>query len=267
MIFDIHTEQAAQQTLYQITGIPISNWKDNIHRESDYEYQEYFVEAMIKEYGTPILPNSYREMEFVYFHITTSADGCKSIRRNGILDLKNAYKCEDSELRKFLDRHGVIIDIDKAILTYQDREYDIFYGRCPRNHESEEYKCWSIGRKFFYDYTTCGFLSVWDRSPYGGEVHRRPEILWDIDELFETRLSDEWEATHEPFEIVAKVSGANICYPYDDNDSEKDKVMMYVVMAYNEALNGSSENILLLRNGIQIPANDVLEIKPLSIWT
>ena len=267
MLFDIHTERAAQQTLFRLTGIPIEVWEENIHRERDYELQDYFVEAMIEEYGTRQLPESYLGFDFIYFHVTTSADGCASIRRNGILDLKKAYECKDSELRRFLDNHDVFIDIEKALLTYCGHEYDIYYGRCPWDHESVEYKCWSIGRKFYYDYTTCGFLSAWDRSPYGGQVHRRPEILWDIDELLKTRLSDEWEQTHTAYEVVAKVSGEGICYPYDDDASEAEKVMAYIVMAYNEALNGSSQNILLLKNGVQIPPSDILEVNPLSIWT
>ena len=98
-------------------------------------------------------------------------------------------------------------------------------------------------------------------------MHRRPEILWDIDELLKTRFSDEWEQTHLAYEVVAKVSGENICYPYDDDASEAEKVMAYVVMAYNEALNGSSENILSLKNGVQIPPSDILEVNPLSICT
>ena len=266
MLFDIHTERAAQQTLFRLTGIPIEVWEENIDRERDYELQDYFVAAMIEEYGTRHLPESYLDLDFIYFHVTTSADSCASIRRNGILDLKKAYECKDSELRRFLDEHGVSIDIEKALLIYRGHEYDIYFGRCPWDHESVEYKCWSIGRKFFYDYTTCGFLSAWDRSPYGGQVHRRPEILKDIDELLMTRLSDEWEQTHTAYEVVAKVSGENICYPYDDDASETEKVMAYVVMAYNEALNGSSENILLLKNGVQIPPSDILEVNPLSIW-
>ena len=50
------------------------------------------------------------------------------------------------------------------------------------------------------------------------------------------------------------------------NAPEAEKVMAYIVMAYNEALNGSTENILLLKNGVQIPPNDILDINPLSIW-
>lgn len=87
MIYDIHTQQAAQDTLFRLTGIPISVWESNIYRERDYEYQDYFVDDMIREYGTNHLPRTYNEMEFVYFHVTTSADGCQAIRKYGILDL------------------------------------------------------------------------------------------------------------------------------------------------------------------------------------
>lgn len=90
MLFDIHTKRAAQQTLFRITGIPVRVWEENIHRERDYELQDYFVEAMIDEYGMRQLPKSYLDLDFVYFHVTTSADGCASIRQNGILDLQSA---------------------------------------------------------------------------------------------------------------------------------------------------------------------------------
>ena len=49
MLFDIHTERAAQETLFRLTGIPIEVWEENIDRERDYELQDYFVEAMIEE--------------------------------------------------------------------------------------------------------------------------------------------------------------------------------------------------------------------------
>lgn len=266
MIFDIHTKQAAQQTLFRLTGISSEIWERDLHHECDFMLQDDFVEDMISKYGNRRLPSSYMDMTFVFFHVTTSADGCAAIIQNGLLDLNYAYKCKESELRRFLDSHDINIDLESAILYYQGHEYNIYYGMCPRNHRSEEYKCWSVGRKFYYDYTICGFLSAREHHPYGGQVQRRPEILWDIDELLKTRLSDEWEQTHRPYEIVAKVCGENICYPYDDNVPERDKVMAYVVMAYNEAFYESGENILLLKNEVHIPPADILEINPLSIW-
>lgn len=266
MIYDIHTKQAAQETLRRLTGITYAQWNANLYREQDYQLQDDFVAAMIQKFGRKRLPESYMDMDYVFFHITTSEDQCASIRRNGILDLPEVYRCKDSELHIFLDAHGVLINLDEEILTYKGRNYDIHYGESPWNHSSVEYKCWSVGRKFYYDYTVCGFLSVWSRSPYGGMVHRRPEILWEIDELLGTRLSREWESTHEAYEIIAIASGRDICYPYADESSEEDKIMAYIVMAYNEAFNGDSENILLMKNRVQIPPRDVLEINPFIAW-
>lgn len=266
MLFDIHTNLAAQRTLYQLTGIPIEVWEDNMYHECDFENQDDFVEFMIKEYGTRQLPQSYKDLDFAFFHVTTSSDSCTSIKQNGILDLKKAYECDGSELRLFLDEHNVLIDLDRAILKYYEREYDIYYEKRPWDLESIEYKCWSVGSKFYNDYTICGFLSARDCSPYPGQIHRQPEILWDIDELLKTRFSYEWERTHSPYEVVSKVSGMNIRYPYYDDESEAEKVMTYVAMAYDEVFNASSENVLVLKNGVKIPPTDIISIAPLSIW-
>ena len=266
MIYDIHTEQAAQATLCRMTGISMDLWESNIHREREYKLQDFFVEAMIQEYATQSLPLSYKDFDFVYFHITTSSDGCQSIQKNGILDLRESYKCRDSELRRFLDEHGVNINLDYAILSYCGHQYDITFRGTPWDTHSEQYKRWSVGRKFYYDYATCGFLSVWQGNPYGGWVHKRPEILMDIDALLGTCLSEEWEQMHKPYAVLAKVSGKDICYFSDDDESEREKVMAYTVMAYNAALNAVHEEIILLKNGVQIPPENILEIKPFTIW-
>ena len=209
----------------------------------------------------------YLDFNFVYFHVTTSANECEAIKKYGILDLKQAYLCVESELRVFLDRHGIIINIEDALLTYKGKAFDISYnaGNCPRTG-TQEYLCWSIGRKFYYDFTTCGFLSVWERSPYGGQVHCRPEILWDIDNLLRLKLSEEWEQSHFPYEIVAQVNGLDIVFDGDDDQSDKDKVLMYLTMAYDTAFGEPFEHILLMKNGIQISPDRIIEIKPLTCW-
>ena len=266
MLYDIHTKEDAQETLYRLTGIPFWLWYANAHRESEYLLQEDFVAAMIDEYGTGDFTDSYTEFDFVYLHVTTSADCCDSIRRNGILDLKKTYECTDSELRRFLDNHDIHIDLDNAVLSYQGHSSDITFGECPVDEESLEYKCWSIGEKFYHDFATCGFLSVLDREPYGGYVHKRPEILFNIDELLQTRLSEEWEMTHSPYEVVAKVNGENAICLFDDAISDSEIVMTYLVMAYNESMGRSSENIVIMKNGVQISPSDLLAINPLNFW-
>lgn len=261
--YDIRTTEYAQQTLTNLTGVPISVWERYFGHEHKYKYTDYLVSDVINSHG--FLPRSYRDFEFVYFHVTTSANRCASFWKHGILDLRQSYLCHDSELRAFLEKHDIHINIDDSILIHRGHEFDITYGDCPRQ-DREAYKRWSIGRKFYYDYTTCGFLSVWERSSYGGQVHHRPEILMNIDDLLGLNLSREWISTHDPYEIVAKVSGEKIVYDSDDDQSDEDKVLNYLTKAYWTAFGEPSENILLIKNNVQIPPADVLEIKPLGYW-
>lgn len=263
--YDIRTSENACRSLVRLSGVDISTWEKYVGHERKYRYTDDLVEDVIKTYGQ--LPKSYLDFEFIYFHVTTSANDCAAIKKYGILDLKQAYLCKESEIRIFLDQHGIFIDLDNSLLTFNGRSYDITFnsGKCPRTG-TQEYLCWSIGRKFYYDYTTCGFLSIWERSPYGGQVHCRPEILWDIDNLLKLDLSGEWEQSHFPYEITAQVKGSDIVFDGDEDQSDKDKVLMYLTMAYDTAFGEPFEHVLLMKNGVQIPSTDIIEIKHLSFW-
>lgn len=263
MIYDIRTTEYAKKTLTNLTGVPITVWKQYLGREHEYKYTDDLVADVINSHGN--LPRSYRDLEFVYSHVTTSSNECESFRKHGILDLKQSYLNHDSELRMFLEKHDIYIDIDNRMLKYREQEFDISFGACPRQN-TVAYKCWSVGRKFYYDYTTCGFLSVCERSAYGGQVHHRPEILMNIDDLLGLNLSRDWMITHDSYEVVAKVSGDKIIYDSDDDQSDEDKVLNYLTKAYWTAFGQPSENILLIKNYIQIPPVDILEIKQLEHW-
>lgn len=244
MIYDIRTTEYAKKTLTNLTGVPITVWKQYLGREDEYRYTDDLVADVINSHGH--LPRSYIDFEFVYLHVTTSSNGCESFRKHGILDLEQSYSCHDSELRMFLEKHDIHIDIDNRMLIYREQEFDITFGVCPRRN-TEAYNCWSVGRKFYYDFTTCGFLSVRRRSAYGGQVHQRPEILMNIDDLLGLNLSHEWMITHDSFEVVAKVSGDKIIYDSDDDQSDKDKVLNYLTRAYQTAFGEPSEKILLIK--------------------
>lgn len=263
MVYDIRTTEYAQRTLTNLTNIPVSVWEKYLGRENEYQFTDDLVAEVINKHGN--LPSSYKDFEFIYFHITTSANECESIKKHGILDLKKSYGCHDSELRIFLEKNDIHINLEERILMHRDNEFDITFGACPKRN-TEAYKCWSVGRKFYYDFTTCGFLSIWELSPYGGNVHHRPEILSDIDDLLGLNLSQKWVLTHRPYEVVAKVSGNMVIYDSDDDQSDKDKVLNYLTKAYWTAFGYPSEHVLLLKDHIQIPAEDILEINNLSYW-
>ena len=264
LIYDIRTSENALSTLVNFTGIVPPIWEKNIPNRNRFQYDEDLVENIISKYGH--FTADYETWFFIYFHITTSANKCVSFKKHGILDLKNSYLCPDSELRGFLDKKGILIDIDNHTLSYKGRIYDISYEKWPPT-DREAYASWLVGRKFYFDYTTCGFLSVWDKSPYGGYIHLRPEILSDIDNLLGLTLSQEWQITHKPYEIIAAVNGSSIVYGgRDDCQSSKDKILYYLTKAYTTAFGSPHEEIILMKNNIQISPTSIIEIKPLSCW-
>lgn len=263
-IYDIRTSENAMSTLVNFTGVVPPIWEKNMSKRNQFKYDEELVEYVIDNYGH--YPPDYEKWLFVYFHITTSANRCASFEKNGILDLCESYACPDSELRQFLDSRGIIIDIDGRTLTYRGKIYDISYNRIAPRSGSIEHACWSIGRKLYFDFTTCGFLSVWDRGEYGGGVHCRPEILYDIDKLLGLTLSHEWYSSHEAYEVVAAVPGTDIVYDGSDDHSSKDKILNYLTRAYNTAFGSPFEEIVLLKNHVQVPPNRILEINPFTHW-
>ena len=263
MIYDIRSSKVALQTLVRLTNVPANIWEQYLGKERDYRYTEDLVEEVINKHGH--LPANYRDFEFIYFHITTSSNSCASFYKYGILDLKESYSRSDSELRMFLEQNNISIDLNACTLTYGNKQFDISYGKSPRQY-TQEYYCWCIGRKFFYDYTTCGFLSIWDRSPYGGYVHHRPEILSDIDNLLGLNLSSKWAMSHAAYEIVVKISGEYIVYNSDDDNTDEEKVIDYLTRAYLTAFGEPHEDVLLIKNGIQIPPSNILQINRFTTW-
>ncbi len=265
LVYNILSEEAAAKTLEKLTSVPFSTYFST--DEQKYEYTEDMIEDIAARHGH--LPPHYENWNFIYTHITTSANHCESFTRNGVMDLVQSYSCPDSELRTFLDSHGIIIDLLQKQLQYQHRIYDISYTygeHIDLFSGSEKSLCRAIARKFFFDFTSCGFLSVWDKHPYGGRVHVRPEILQNIDDLLRTNLSDEWASTHLPYEIIIRIKGDKILYDSDADQSEKEKDIHYLVMAYNKALGDVSETTVLLKDHVSIPASDIVDIKPLTYW-
>lgn len=177
------------------------------------------------------------------------------------------YPCTEDLIEEVIQKHGnldahdIKIDIENRTLCYKAQIYDISYSECPSDERSEAYACWGIGYRFYGDFTTCGFLSTDVKFAYGGNVHFRPEILVDIDELLGTKLSDEWRISHKPYEVVAAIKGMDIRY-----DSERGKNLYYLTRAYENAFELLSQEIILLKNGVQIPPDRIIDIRPLHCW-
>ena len=265
MDYDIRTAESATQTLADLTGIPNNIWIYESYLFIGNIDAEYLREVIEKYNGR--LP-AFEDIFLIISHITTSSNDCAEIAENGIGDLQSAYRNNNSELRQFLDSHGIEIHIDESRLVYNGISYSIEYDRfnCPHRDDSIEYKGWCIGRKFYFDNGLCGFFSIDSEQPYGGNVHERPEILNDIDNLLETNLSDEWKRSHSAYEVVLKIHSSDLELYEHNNDDNETKVIGLLLDAFYEMCSGPSEVYAQLKPCIRVSADKIISIHPFEKW-
>lgn len=268
MLFDIRTEDKAAKTLERLTGVSAKHWKeekDNYVNRFDFSDLDKDIENIIQKYNGYMPKLS--EIEVVVTHITTSSKECKSIRENGIVDLKKAYENQDSELRQFLEQRGLEIQLDNCLLKYDGRYYDISIDkRCPLNHDSDEYWAWSVGHKFYFDFAVCGFKSLNNRDVYAGFVHRRPEILMDIDKLLGTHFENEWFENHKPYEVVFSIPESETIYRGEESDGEYERVLYYLYDAFICLILGPDTNEIVSKNGVEVKPSQILECNIFTKW-
>ena len=267
LLFDIRNKDKAAKTLERLTGVNETYWSFERMKNSgryDYTNADEDIERIISKYGGHF-PNIV-DIELVVTHLTTSNNHCKEILDKGIIDLRKAYANKRSELRYFLEQHGIEIFVDDCCLKYDGLNYDISYGKCPRDSESIEYAAWSVGRRIYYDFTVCGFLSMNSKRPYGGMVHRRPEILSDIDGLLCTNLQAEWFQTHKSYEVIFKIPVLETVYDGWDTDDEDEMVMKYLLDAYMCISTEPDTKEIICKNGIEILPAQIIECNRFRMW-
>lgn len=264
MEYNILSKENARRTFENITDISWNEWMDilSLYDNKQYEYEDDYIENIIKRRHI-VLP-SFSELQVVFGHITTSQEECAAIKKHGLLNLKDVCSNPFSELYQFLKAYGVTIDVEREVLSYKNTTYDIHYGKCPPIYAENEKLAWAVGRKIYYDFCICGFLS-YGQAPYGGNVHCCPEILRDIDRLLKTDLAQRWYTTHQTYEIVAITDASNIQYEGNEYDSDFEKVMSYLMKAYWRVFY-EKENIVLLNNDAIISTNNILEINSYDRW-
>ncbi len=262
IIYNILSKKEAQNTLEKMTGITWSEWKgirDSYDRDQ-WSYEDDYIEDVLKEKNVT-LPSFY-ELEFVFSHVTTSANGCIDIRKYGLIT--HACQNNKTELCAFLHENGVAIDLSRRELHYFDKVFDVSYDKCPLEYMETEYAAWLVGRKLYYDYGICGFLS-YGNTAYGGYVHRRPELLMNIDRLLKTDLADKWEDTHQPYEVIAHIGAKMVVCDGDERCDDQRKVMEYLMKAYWCAFS-DNENIVLLRSEVEVPPENIWKVRPFEAW-
>lgn len=259
LVYDITDKENSLETLVRLTDFKKEYWEHYIWETKMLSKDSWkSFQRIIEQFN--IHPTFDIDNLTCYLqHITTSADGCKHIKNKGLADLRTIYDDTESELRKFLDEQGVIIDITNARLYFNNEDIgsiEYSYNNFSHDCDSKIHKLWSVGRKFYYDFCVCGFFSFDHKRPYGGNVHERPEILFNISESIGKRIDDIWKDTHECYVVKFATPYTNIC-----RDEIIDEKTDLLYKAFHNATYDADEDIALLKNGIFIPPENIISIE------
>lgn len=261
ILYDITNKENAIRTIENLTGISKDRFFINLKEVEKFRWNIDDVIKVFKDKFHVDLKFPIDEVICRIQHITTSANGCESIVKKGIKDLKSCYEDKESELRIFLEKNKILIDLEKEIIHYDGKQQSIHYSQNRPDRHTEEDKLWLIGRKFFYDFCICGFYSINFKHLYGGMVHQRPEILKDIEKLVNYNLENIWKKNHKPYIVTFEVP-----YNYIVNQlvSDDDIRECLLYNAFYNSIEENQENIVLLKNGIQIPPNNIVSVQELK---
>jgi hypothetical protein len=180
LIFDISTPDSAFkfiQDFFQISGSEFIH-KYIIESKSNFdmlwERNFNYIEAI-----------DITDLKYKVLHVTSNWDDCSEIKTKGLYNLQRVLS-EQTTLSKLLSEHGVQFDIKNKVLYYYGKEFDIDYDKYRGKYgltQKEEY-LEEVARKIYFDPQINGFFAVDNVYGYGTNIHRRPEFLMNLVNLF-----------------------------------------------------------------------------------
>ena len=254
--YDISTIEKCYKTMEEMTGFQY--WKDifDIYLYRYIDEPDFMMNEIMRNKKIHIRDIELSDINFVLMHVTTSADKCKGIEKNGLHDLVWSYEHE-TELRSFLDAYNIDIDIGNKKICVEGVAHEI---------SNDIKKSGGVGYKFFDDPYVCGCFQMRKDSPYGGNVHLRPEIIYNINKLVKgADLEYSWMNTHQPYIVKFHVPyNKMMIFLSESASSSKDKILKtlfnaaFYTVFYNDF---SSNRIGILKLGEYVPASDVISIE------
>lgn len=254
--YDISTIEKCYKTMEEMTGFQY--WKDifDIYLYRYIDEPDLMMNEIMRNKKIHIRDIELSDINFVLMHVTTSADKCKGIEKNGLHDLVWSYEHE-TELRSFLDAYNIDIDIGNRKICVEGVAHEI---------SNDIKKSGGVGYKFFDDPYVCGCFQMRKDSPYGGNVHLRPEIIYNINKLVkEADLEYSWMNTHQPYIVKFRVPyNKMMIFLSESANSNKDKILKtlfnaaFYTVFYNDF---SSDRIGILKLGEYVPASDIISIE------
>lgn len=230
-------------------------------------------EDFCKHYNIDINKINIKGLYLVGMHVTTNTNGCKDIKDYGII---SNYKVlnKDTELKRYLKDKNIIINFKNKNIKYNNLNYSLIKLDTKEYKYNNEFKpLRQLISKIYNDDGIDFFVCSQNPLAYPGGIKDRPEILYNISELFKDKsIEDDWKKSIEmrTYLIFFKVNIYDINYwKFAENESSFDKNKDFYIKRYliqeslrliNRVINneGIMENILTLKKESSVKHKDIL---------
>ncbi len=272
--FDLSTPQSAKQFLCDFFGISKSEYVQELGIKCQFDIVKIWerntnrIEAVrlddIRVYG---------------FHVVGALDGCKEIKTSGLMNLQRVLS-SDTELNRMLNKYGVYISVDKHLLCYNDKEYELYYtsGIYSTAPESLEKSLNKVAYRLYVDYNINGFIVNDNVKRYGTDIHKRPEFILTLCNLFRdlNALTIEWENISKSYNVnfYAKMNQINCRSTFGCNSEyeelfdeeidilKQDLVRLAISRARDEYM---GEHYIYIKDYADIPADQIISCVEFSV--
>ena len=279
-IFNITTYENAMKFLcgfLDVSEYEIFRYLEDCYDEENGSRES--TEELLEELNVNLNELNVEQVSFIINHITTrkSLESLRdSLRSDGILNLQEVLT-KDTELKRYLNELEVYIDVPNKSIKVQNEEITLSDSIDDIKNESLKRVC----KKIYRDYQVDGFFSMASDRHYGGEVHERPEFLFDLEEYLSKikvyiDLQGEWKKSTKSYIIKYKASLDEIYWfkAYEteceyEEDVDKVKIKKELIRkALNVITSVKFENgkipeeIAIMKDDVNVLSRNILDIIP-----
>lgn len=200
-----------------------------------------------------------RDIKFRFMHCTTRLGDIEKVKNDGLNDLVTALETAGTDLHDFLATYGIFITPNQTI-KLKGKEIS--------------FKELKDKNRFLYNRLTndtmiCGFLLYNQNQVYSANVHERPEVLKNINELMnlefnlDINLEEDWQSLCKPYTVYVELNATKTTF---FNDYKKEAINYLLVCALDAAKGNTFDEFIYLKRDQKVDTKEIVKVEPRSIW-